>query len=81
MFNDYFSRQCRTIDSNSSLPPNITFETEQKLPIFDFCADDIIKIIKLLDSNKADRHDEISAAKPFKNCFENEYFHKEYIPI
>ena len=31
LFNEHFSQQCTTIGNNSSLPPNITFETEQKL--------------------------------------------------
>ena len=39
------------MDNNSSIPPNITFETEQKLSTFEFCPY-IIKIIKLLDPNK-----------------------------
>ena len=91
LLNDYFSQQCTTVDNGSSIPPNITFATEQKLSTFEFCLDDIIKIIKLLDANKAHGHDEISIrmiklcassiANPlsilFRNCFENECFPKE----
>ena len=39
------------IDNDSSIPPNITFQTEQKRSTFEFCTDEIIKIIKSLDSN------------------------------
>ena len=31
LFNDYFSQQCTTVVNDSSIPPNITYETEQKL--------------------------------------------------
>ena len=51
LFNDYFSQQCMIIDNDSSIPPNITFQTEQKRSTFEFCTDEIIKIIKSLDSN------------------------------
>ena len=53
LFNDYFSQQCTTVDNDSSIPPNITFATEQKLSTLEFCTDDIVKIIKSLDPNKA----------------------------
>ena len=86
LFNDYFSQQFTTVDNDSSIPPNITFSTEQKLSTFEFCTDNIVKIIKSLDPNKAHGHDEISVrmiklcatsiAKPlsilFRNCFENQ---------
>ena len=92
LFNNYFSQQCTTVDNDSSVPPNITFVTEQKLSTFEFCTDDIVKIIKSLDPNKAHRHDEISfqmiklcasaIAQPlsilFSNCFENQCFPKEW---
>ena len=60
LFNDYFSQQCMTVDNDSSIPPNITFATEQKMSTLEFCTDDIVKIIKLWDPNKAHGHDEIS---------------------
>ena len=49
-----------TVDNDSSIPPNITFATEQKLSILEFCTDDIVKIIKSLDPNKAHGHNGIS---------------------
>ena len=92
LFNDYFSQQCTTVDNDSSIPPNITFATEQKLSTLEFCTDDIVKIIKSLGPNKAHGHDEISIrmlklcatsiAKTlsilFRNCFENQCFPKEW---
>ena len=56
LFNDYFSQQCTTVDNDSSIPPNITFATEQKLSTLEFCTDDIVKIIKSLDPNKTHGH-------------------------
>ena len=81
-----------TVDNDSSIPPNITFATEQKLSTLEFCTDDIVKIIKSLDPNKAHGHDEISIrmiklcatsiSKPlsilFRNCFENQCFPNEW---
>ena len=92
LFNDYFSQQCTTVGNNSSIPLNITFATEQKVSTLEFCTDDILKIIKSLDPNKAHGHDEISIrmiklcaisiVKPlsilFRNCFENLCFPKEW---
>ena len=92
LFNDYFSQQCMTVDNDSSIPPNITFATEQKLSTLEFCTDDIVKIIKSLDPNKAHGHDEISIrmiklcatliSKPLsillRNCFEKQCFPKEW---
>ena len=57
-FNNYFSEQYATVDNGSSILQNRTFATEQKLSTFEFCTDDIR--IKLLDSNKARGHNEIS---------------------
>ena len=92
LFKDYFSQQYTTVDNDSSIPPNITFATEQKLSTLEFCTYDIVKIIKSLDPNKARGHNEISIrmlklcatsiAKPlsilFRNCFENQCFPKEW---
>ena len=91
-FNDYFSKQCTIIDSNSSIPANISFETDERLSTFEICSSDIVKIIRSLDSNKAHGHDEISIrmikicassiSKPlailFRNCLESECFPKEW---
>ena len=92
MFNDYFSKQCTALDSNSSIPANISFETEEILSTFEICYGDIVKIIRSLDPNKAHGHDEISPrlikiwassiSKSlvilFRNCLESESFPKEW---
>ena len=92
LFNDYFSQQCTTVDNDSSIPPNITFATDQKLSTFEFCTDDFVKIINSLDPSRAHGHDEISIqmiklctssiAKPlsilFRNSFENQCYPKEW---
>ena len=92
MFNDYFSKQCTTIDNNSAIPANTSFVTEERLSTFEIYPGDIIKIIRSLDPNKAHGHDEItiriikmcasSIAKPvailFRNCLESECFPKEW---
>ena len=56
LVNNYFTQQCMTIDSDSSIPPNIAFGTLQELSIFEVCTDDMIMVIKLLDPNKAHGH-------------------------
>ena len=85
LFNDYFSKQCTTIDNNSAIPANTSFVTEEGLSTFEICPGDIVKIIGSLDPNKAHSHDEItirmikmcafSIAKPlaifFRNCLES----------
>ena len=50
-YNDNFNQQFMTVESDSSIPLRLTFE---------FCTDDVIKIIKLLGPNKAHDNDEIS---------------------
>ena len=88
LFNDYFSQKCTAVDNVRSIRPNITFATEN----FEFCTDNIIKVIKSLDPDEAHGHDVISIrmiklyafsiAKPFsvfcRNCFENECFPEEW---
>ena len=60
LFNDYFSKQCTTIDNNSAIPANTSFVTEERLSTFEICPGDIVKIIRSLDPNKAHGHDEIT---------------------
>ena len=86
MFHDYFSKQCTTIDNNSAIPANTCFVTEERLSTFEISPGDVVKIIRLLDPNKAHGQDEISilmiklcassVSKPlailFRNCLESE---------
>ena len=44
LFNDYFSKQCTTIDNNSAIPANTS-------------SGDIVKIIRSLDRNEDHGHD------------------------
>ena len=92
LFNNFFAKQCTPISNDSTVPVNINFETRERLSSFEFCVDDIVKIIRSLDQNKAHGHDEISVCmiklcassilKPlhliFGNCLETESFPKEW---
>ena len=91
IFNNFFAKQCTPISNNSTVPVNINFDTRERLSSMEFCVDDIVKIIRSLDQNKAHGHDEISIrmiklcassiSKPlhliFRNCLETESFPKE----
>ena len=46
LFNGYFSKQSTTIDNNSSIPANISFENYERLSTFEICSDDIVKILR-----------------------------------
>ena len=92
LFNDYFSKQCTTIDNNSDIPANTNFVTEERLSTFEICASDIAKILRSLDPNKAQGQDKTSIrmikmcassiSKPlailFRNCLKRECFPKEW---
>ena len=84
LFNNYFSQQGTKLVNNSSIPENM-------LSAFEFSISDISKVIRTLDLNMANGHDEISIpvrklcassiSKPLhiicKNCLENESFLNE----
>ena len=94
LFNNYFSQHWKTVYNDRSISLNITFATVQKLSTFEFCTDDIVKIIKSLYPNKAHGHDEIAiqtiklcassiaSSKPLsillRKYFQNESFPKEW---
>ena len=59
MFNVFFSNQC-TIENNQSSLPSFINKTGLRLPNITFSLDDICKIIKNLNPNKAHGHDGIS---------------------
>ena len=46
LFNDYFSKQCTTIDNNSAIPANTSFVTEERLSTFEICLGDIVNIVR-----------------------------------
>ena len=59
LFNSYFANQCTLINSNSTLPLNVQYLTDNRLSSFDFSEDDIMKVIQKLDPNKAHGQDNI----------------------
>ena len=56
LFNNYFSQQYTTIDNDTSISSNITFETEHKQFTFDFCT----RLLNRCIQTKAHGHDEKS---------------------
>ena len=60
LFNNSFTKQYTPISNDSTVPVSINFETRERLPSLEFCIDDIVKIIRSLEQNKAHCHDEIS---------------------
>ena len=56
LFNKYFSCQCNPLSNDSKLPENQTYITETKLSSFNIEDEDIYKIIKTIDINKANGH-------------------------
>ena len=92
LFNEFFTQQCNTIENDSTLPNDLVFETTERISSFDISKDEISKIIRSLDPNKAHGHDEVSIrmlelyastiSKPlflvFKHSLENECFPNEW---
>ena len=84
--------QCSLINTSSDLPTTLTKNTHESLSTIRFRSDDILKIIKNFDPNKAHGHDIISTwmvklcdaslCKPlellFKSCLENGKFPLEW---
>ena len=60
IFNNFFANQCSIVSNNSELPVTLTRKTHESLSTIDFSTDDILKIIRNLDPNKAHGHDMIS---------------------
>ena len=59
-FNNSFASQCTPIVNDSIIPSTIMYRTENRLSTISFKDEDIPKIIKLLNINKAHGHDDIS---------------------
>ena len=55
----FFSSQCTPISNKSVLPSNEHFITDKRLTRIKFNKDDILKIIRNLNVNKAHGHDDI----------------------
>ena len=59
-FNKFFAEQCTPLKNNSILPENQIFLTHARLRTLDFNEEEILKVIRNLNINKAHGHDEIS---------------------
>ena len=60
LFNDFFATQCTPLSNSSVLPSAINFKNHTRLSSIDFDKEDILKIIRNLNVNKAHDHDNIS---------------------
>ena len=60
LFNSYFAKQCTVINNGSSLLSELLLKTDNFLSNITFSSDEILKIIKNLDSEKAHGHDRVS---------------------
>ena len=70
IFNDFFAKQCTLVENSSKLPTNSFKRTNNLLSTISFTKDDIAKIIKNLNPNKAHGFDMISI-RMIKNCGES----------
>ena len=59
-FNIIFASHCILLDNNSKVPESKTYMTNSRLYSLHFEDNDIIQIIRSLDTNKAHDHDDIS---------------------
>ena len=59
-FNSFFASQCTPLVNNSKLPDKITYISAARLTSIKFDNNDILKIIRSLNVNKARGHDGIS---------------------
>ena len=59
LFNDFFASQCTLISNSSILPSRNFFKTNKRLFALNIKKDDILKIIRKLNVNKAHGHDDI----------------------
>ena len=58
--NNFFASQCMPIVNDSILPSTIMYRAENRLSTISFKDEDVLKIIKSLNTNKAHGHDDIS---------------------
>ena len=59
-FNSFFASHCTPSDNNSKVPGSQTYITDSKLFSLQFEDNDIINIIRSLDTDKAHEHNDIS---------------------
>ena len=92
MFNNFFPDQCSILRNKSELPTTLSKKTCDSLTTIDFSNNDILKMTRNLDLNKAHGHDMISIrmvkicddsiCKPlkliFQSCLESGKFPSEW---
>ena len=81
MFNNFFADQCSILRDKSELPATLSKKLSELLTTIDFSNNDILKIIRNLDPNKAHCQDMISIrmmkicddsiCKPLKPIFQS----------
>ena len=60
LFNDLFAIQCALLSNNSVLPSAVSFKAQSRLSSVNFEKEDILKLIRSLNVNKANGRDNIS---------------------
>ena len=60
LFNDFSATQCTHLPNNSVLPSSISLKTQARLSSINFEKEDILKITRNFNVNKAQGHDNIS---------------------
>ena len=60
LFNSFFANQRYLINNNSRLPRTLSCKTNERLSSVKTTDDDILKVIAMLDPNKADGRDKTS---------------------
>ena len=60
IFNKFFAEQCTPLKNDSKLPSNQIYLTQSRLVSLNFNEDEILKIIRSLNSHKAHDYDDIS---------------------
>ena len=59
LFNEFFTQQFNTIENDSILHNDLVFQTAERISSFNISKDEITKIIRSFDPNKAHGHDKI----------------------
>ena len=60
IFNKFFTEQCTPLKNNSVLPVNQMFLTQSRLSSISFNEDEILKVVRALNINKAHGHDDMT---------------------
>ena len=92
IFNSLFAEQCSLMNNSSKLPPTLSKRADKFISSVSFSSNDVARIIRDLDPDKAHGHDMISIhivkicgesiLKPleinFKSCIENDQFPNQW---